>query len=228
LQASGRDVVLAVGRHARLPRRYRGADIMTWFERSGIFGDRADRVQDLAAARRQPSLQLIGSTPPRDLDLNALQDEGVRLAGRLAGIDGARLSFADDLPASIADADAKLADVLARIAPVADAVGAPSAQPIARIRMPVAPTTLDIFAERITSVVWATGFRRSYPWLHAPVIDQHGDIRQRAGVTSVPGLYTIGMRFQRRRRSNFIDGVGDDAQFLARYIAAHDRVRALA
>jgi putative flavoprotein involved in K+ transport len=81
--------------------------------------------------------------------------------------------------------------------------------------------TLDLDAERITSVVWATGYRRAYPWLHAPVLNRRGDIEHRGGVTSSPGLYVLGMQFQRRRNSNFIDGVGKDARYLAGEIAAH-------
>ncbi len=80
---------------------------------------------------------------------------------------------------------------------------------------------LDLAAERITSVVWATGYRRGYSWLHAPVLNRRGDIEHRGGVTPSPGLYVLGMQFQRRRNSNFIDGVGKDARFLAGAIAEH-------
>jgi putative flavoprotein involved in K+ transport len=69
-------------------------------------------------------------------------------------------------------------------------------------------------------VVWATGFKRRYPWLKIPVLDERGDIRHRAGITPEPGLFVLGMHFQRRRKSAFIDGVGDDAAFLADRIAS--------
>jgi putative flavoprotein involved in K+ transport len=68
-------------------------------------------------------------------------------------------------------------------------------------------------------VIWATGHRRSYPWMHLPVLDERGEIRQRQGVTPVPGLYVLGQRFQHHRRSNFIDGVGRDAAFVADHLA---------
>jgi putative flavoprotein involved in K+ transport len=228
LRASGKEVVLAVGRHVRLPRRYRGADIFAWLDRAGILDDPASGVRDIAAARRQPSLSLVGSTPPRNLDLHALQQQGVHLAGRLIAASGRHLTFADDLGVNVDAAEAKLRALLARIDPIADAAGAPRTPRPVALRVPRARTTLDVRRARITSVLWATGFTRSYPWLHVPVIDEHGDIRQRDGITPVPGLYTIGMRFQRLRRSNFIDGVGADAQFLARHIAAQHRVRAAA
>jgi putative flavoprotein involved in K+ transport len=229
LQASGRDVTLAVGRHARMPRGYRGADIITWMEGAGILRERAADVRDLDAARRNPSLQLAGSAMPQDLDLNVLQARGVRLAGRLVDVDRTRLTFAEDLHERIAEAERKLDTLLRRIDDVADAEDAPKARRPEPVQVPVTPNASDVRVDRIETVVWATGFTRSYPWLHVPVVGARtGDIRQRDGVTPVPGLYTVGMRFQRTRRSNWIDGVGDDAGFVAEHIAARAVARAAA
>jgi putative flavoprotein involved in K+ transport len=69
-------------------------------------------------------------------------------------------------------------------------------------------------------VIWATGYRRSYPWLHEPVLDANGELLHRQGVTAVPGLFALGLRFQRTRRSHFLGGVGDDAAQIARAIVA--------
>jgi putative flavoprotein involved in K+ transport len=229
LRASGREVFLAVGRHNRVPRRYRGADIYWWLDRAGVLGDRARDVSDIEAARRQPSIMLIGSEPPRDLDLATLQRAGVRLTGRLVGIDGGTLRFADDLGDNIVDADAKLDVLLDRIDRVADRHDAPGrGERPAPVFVPRTPATLDVRAERVTSVVWATGFRPSYPWLHVPVLDGAGEIVQHEGITDVPGLYTIGLRFQRVRKSHFIGGVGADARLLAPHVASRCRVPAVA
>jgi putative flavoprotein involved in K+ transport len=78
---------------------------------------------------------------------------------------------------------------------------------------------LGLRAAGIRTVVWATGHCRDYPWLRLPVLDQHGEIRQRRGQTPVPGLYVLGQRFQHHRSSNFIGGVGRDAAFVAEHIA---------
>jgi putative flavoprotein involved in K+ transport len=69
-------------------------------------------------------------------------------------------------------------------------------------------------------VVWATGFRPWYPWLAAPVLDGDGRIRHRRGITEVAGLYAIGLRFQYRRTSAFVDGARHDAAYLADHITA--------
>lgn len=231
IRASGRPVTIAVGHHTRLPRRHRGRDILWWLDRMGLFDATASDVFDIDSSRAQPSLQLVGRPDHATLDLGILAARGVRVVGRLQGIDGRRVSLADDLVATTAAADAKWAVLMARIdAHVAALVGA---RGLAREagdddrfvplwpRFTSAPTSVDMRTEGITSVVWATGFRRAYPWLRVPVLDAHGELRHEGGVTPVPGLYAIGLSFQRRRKSAFIDGVGDDAREITEHLAAH-------
>jgi putative flavoprotein involved in K+ transport len=229
IHASGRPVTLAVGRHTRLPRSYRGRDILWWLDAMGVFDETSRAVRDLDAARRQPSLQLVGRPDRATLDLRVLQARGVRLAGRLAAVDGSRARFADDLVASTAAADARLARVLQRVDAFVEQSGhaADPAEPFEPFLWPrPAPETIDLQAEGIRSVVWATGFTRRYPWLQVPVLDAGGEIRHDGGVTAAPGLYVIGLYFMRRRKSSFIDGVGEDARELAGLLAAGLRLAA--
>ena len=67
-------------------------------------------------------------------------------------------------------------------------------------------------------MVWATGYRRTYPWLHVPVLDAAGEIAHHRGITAAPGLFALGMRFQYRRSSSFLHGVGHDARYLAHHL----------
>jgi putative flavoprotein involved in K+ transport len=67
-------------------------------------------------------------------------------------------------------------------------------------------------------VVWATGFGPSYPWLAVPVLDAEGHLRHVRGVTGAPGLYAVGLRFQHRRDSTFIDGARHDAAYVADHL----------
>jgi putative flavoprotein involved in K+ transport len=225
LARAGRAVTLAVGRHTRLPRRYRGRDILWWLDALGLFDATPCTVRDLARARRQPSWQLAGRPDRLDVDLPALAGAGVRLAGRLADADGRRVSFADDLAATTATADAALARLRGRIDALVDAAGAPDAPPappppevIRAAAVDAAPRALDLDAEGIGTIIWATGYRRAYPWLQVPVVGADGELRHDGGVTPAPGLYALGLPFMRRRRSSFIDGVGDDARELAEHI----------
>ncbi|MFT5435187.1 MAG: putative flavoprotein involved in K+ transport, partial [Myxococcota bacterium] len=82
IHASGRPVTLSAGRHTRLPRRHRGQDILWWFDQMGVLDQRAEDVKSLSMSRRQPSMQLVGSSDHRTLDLGVLQREGVRIVGR--------------------------------------------------------------------------------------------------------------------------------------------------
>ncbi len=88
--------------------------------------------------------------------------------------------------------------------------------------MPIPETErrLDLRAAGIRTVVWATGYRRRYPWLRLPVLDGRGEIRHEDGVTAQPGLYVLGLNFLRRRNSSFLDGVGADARAVVERI--HD------
>lgn len=228
IHRSGRPVVLAVGRHTRLPRRHRGRDIMWWLDRMGVLDERIEEVASPEAARRQPSLQLAGG---RSVDLALLQRLGVRLVGRVVGIDGVQIGFAPDLPASVAAADDKLVRLISRCdqwaARHALAGLTSEVEPVLPVCCDPTVTRLDLDAERIRTVVWAIGFRRDYSWLNVSVRGAAGEIVHRGGVTSAPGLYAMGLRFMRRRKSTFIDGAGLDAEeitaHLARYLSAEDR-----
>jgi putative flavoprotein involved in K+ transport len=239
IHASGRPVTLAIGRHLRLPRTYRGRDILWWLDTMGIFDDTAERVADIRASRSQPSLQLVGRPDRRSLDVGMLRRQGVRLVGRLVAAAGGTVAVDDEAIATTVAADLKLAQLLTRIDAFIARTGLAGAVDPADPFEPTWPEvfdleaqTLDLRSRGIATIVWATGFRRSYPWLKVPVLDPRGEITHRGGITPVPGLFVLGMHFQRRRKSAFIDGVGDDAQVLAdeilRRAAATARTRSSA
>ena len=221
IHRSGRPVTLAVGRHVRLPRSYRGRDVMAWLDATGFLDEGAEAVADLEAARRQPSLQLVGRLDRRTLDLGVLLDAGVRLVGRVTAVEGARVLFAEDLAETAAAAERRLARLLGRIDAYVARSGqtaVPPAEPLRPIAPPPAPATIDLRAEGIRTVMWATGYRRSYPWLRVPVLDGRGEIRHVGGITPAPGLYVLGLQFLRRRNSSFLDGVGEDAAALVDHL----------
>lgn len=222
IHASGRPVTLSVGRHTRLPRRYRGRDILGWLHDMGILDEKVADMASLRASCEQPSLQLTGSPDHRTLDLRRLQEEGVRLVGRTEGALGTRMHFADELVEALAAADLKLAGLRLRIdewieeLAMASRVG--PEEPFEPVPIPDAPASLDLRSEGIRTVVWATGYRRSYPWLRVPVLSASGEIRHDGGVTSVAGLYVLGLKLLRRRSSSFLAGVGQDAEELTEHI----------
>ena len=225
LRLAGRDVVLSAGRHTRTPRSYRGRDIWWWMHYVGLLEDRAEDQANIARARAQPSFQLTGTPPRRDLDLGTLRDAGVRIVGRTLGAQGRVLRFGGDLVETIAGAQKPLESMLARIDRTADTMGVPREHwPVALAGFGAGPERLDLVAEGVRSVVWATGYRRDYGWLHLPgLLDADGDVHHRGGVTAAPGLYLLGLRFLRRRSSNLLGGVGADAIAIAAEAARHLR-----
>lgn len=147
-------------------------------------------------------------------------------------MDGDHVIFADDLGVTTAAADDKLRGLLDRIDAFAvdaslDAEVGPH-ETVPPVRLGAGPSAVDLRADGIRTVVWATGYRRSYPWLRVPVLDQDGEIRHIGGVTPVPGLYILGLTLLRRRKSTFIDGVGADAADLADHIVQHRPPRSVA
>jgi putative flavoprotein involved in K+ transport len=234
LHASGRPVTLAVGHHTRLPRRYRGRDILWWLDAMGVLDQRIDQVPDPRASVRQPSLQLVGRARPQTLDLLALHRAGVRLAGRLLDFTGHTAHFDDDLIATTAAADLKLAALRLRIDAFVrerrlegDVEPAEPFAPTWPLGL-AGPEHVDLKAAGVSAIVWATGYTRRYPWLQVPVLDERGEVRHDGGVTPCPGLYVLGLNFLRHRKSSFIDGVGADAEAVAAHLAARMRGQSLA
>lgn len=223
LRRAGRDVLVAVGAHSRMPRRYRGMDILWWLDRLGVFDTSIDDMPDPVGARRAPSLQIAGR-PGGNADLAVLLDAGVRLTGHVQSMDGHTVGFADDLESSVAASERRLQRWLTAIDEHVDAHGLSrevlDPEPVAPIRPAVSPGAVDLRADGISTIVWATGYRQHYPWLHVPVLDGRGEMIHRHGVTDAPGLYVLGLRFQSHRNSNFIDGVGRDARAVVDHLAA--------
>ena len=224
LQRAGRQVILSAGKHIRLPRLYRERDIFWWLQRAGLLDQALSDVADPAAAQRQPSLQLAGTPERADLDLAALQDDGVRITGRIRAAAGDRVSFAPDLRHSIEAAEAKQTRLLEQFGALAETDPTLSripAEPVRPVAVPDYPGEISLKGEGVGTVIWATGYRRAFPWLRLPVIGADGEIAHRGGVTALPGVYALGFRFLRKRDSSFIGGVGADAIALSDHIAEH-------
>jgi len=224
LAQAGRAVTLAVGEHVRMPRCYRGRDIQYWLEVTGVLDQGPEAVDDVERVRSLPSPQLVGDPRRIDVDLNALAAQGVELVGRVAGLAGSCPQFSGSLANVTRLADLKQQRLLRDIDAWVDAHGGGLAPPVrpAPTRTPPRPRLqVDLAAREFQTVLWATGLRPDYSWLQVPVLDGKGYLRHDGGVTPAPGLYAVGLPFQRRRRSGFICGVGDDARHIAGQLAQY-------
>jgi putative flavoprotein involved in K+ transport len=217
LRRSGRPVTLSVGEHVRLPRTYRGRDVLWWMDASGVWDQRYDEIDDLTRARRLPAPQLVGTPERATLDLNTLAEMGVELVGRWAAVREGRALFSGGLRNVFALADLKMERLLdtfddwARTEGRDDELDPP--ERYAPTRVPESTRLqFDLESGGVRTVVWATGFRPDYGWLDVPVVDPKGHLRHDGGVLDSPGLYALGLPVLRRRKSTFIHGIEDDAR----------------
>jgi putative flavoprotein involved in K+ transport len=227
IQRSGRPVTLAVGGHVRLPRMYRGRDILWWLDMAGVLDERYDEVDDVVRARHVASFQLVGSPSRATIDLNSLQRIGVRIVGRLGGVTSEGVAqFSGSLRNQCVMADLKLGRLLDTLDTWSnehqlDGSFDPPERPDPTEIPANPPLLMSLRSGEIKTIMWATGFRPVYPWLDIPVLDGKGRVNHEGGVTTCPGLYLLGANFLRRRKSGFIDGVGEDAREISAHLAGY-------
>jgi putative flavoprotein involved in K+ transport len=226
IHRSGRPVTLAAGEHIRAPRVYRGRDIEWWMDAAGVLDERYDEVDDINRARSVPSLQLTGSPERRMTDLNALTAIGVKLIGRLAGINDGKAQFSGSLRNLCEMSDLKMNRLLNTIDEWATDNGLDGTVDPPHRFAPTEveaspPLGLDLTSGAIKTILWATGFHPDYSYLEVPVLDRKGRVRHDGGVVEAPGMYLMGIQFLRRRKSALIDGAGDDARDLSAHLASY-------
>ena len=105
---------------------------------------------------------------------------------------------------------------------VAAGISAPPADaPRADDWLPSGPARVNLAAENITSVIWATGYRLDFSILDIPVMDEWNYPRHSRGVTEHPGLYAVGLPWLTSHGSSIFAGVGRDAKYIAEHIAGN-------
>lgn len=226
LHLAGRGVYLSCGRAPWAPRRLDGIDAVTWAHRVRFF-DQPLSALPTPAARLTANPQTTGARGGHDLHYRTLQALGVRMLGRLSGVNGHRAGFVDDLGASVAFGDARWADLCTALRTDLPRLGYP---------VPELPTP-DPFRYRpieeidlhgLGAVIFTSGFRPDYSWIDFDITDPLGfPITQDGRSTTVPGLYFCGVHFMRIRRSAFLFGIGDDATVVADQLATRPQPAAV-
>ena len=220
LSRAGRKVYLSVGRHKRMPRRYRGHDLIWWLAEMGI-----DRTP-VEKRGTDATLPLItGAYGGHTIDFRNFAKQRITLLGRLQAGRGRILEFADDLGQSIAYGDSAYHAFLDIVdAYVEQKQMTEPAQPAARIKLPNPPyisspiRQLDTRATGIHSVIWATGYAFDFGWIDLPVLDTNGVPRHDHGIAPMPGVYFLGLPWLSKMKSSFLSGVGEDAARIAEHI----------
>lgn len=217
LHNAGRKVVLACGRSPWAPRRFGGHDIVWWICESG-WGDRTVANLSSPAARLFANPQATGRGGGHDLHYRTLHAMGVEMVDRFLGAQDGKVYFGPDLSATIAGGDV----LAAAFNKWVDAYCARSGLTIGWEMPPPlvidARTEVDLEREGISTVIWTSGYRPDYAWVHIPVFDDMGFPVQTDGRSAVDGLYFMGVHFLRRQRSAVLYGVAEDAEVVAKHI----------
>ena len=233
LQDAGRQVYLSVSSAGRRPRRYRGRDSSWWMRELGHFDRNFDNIDEEARQRMRSgggggsgSGHVGGGKGGHDIYLRAFCRDGMTLLGSIGGADGHSLSLKQNLLGNLRLADEAAVDYKKVIdahiektgmdAPADDRPDPPGldAWPAAE-----SPASIDLQAEGIRTIVWATGFGYNYDWIKLPVGDEKGYPIQQRGITRWPGLYFMGLQWMYGSNSAQFYGVREDAEFVARHIA---------
>ena len=217
LNRAGRKVFLSVGPHDRPPRRYRGRDFVWWL---GVL-NKWDAAAPPKGAEHV-TIAVSGAQGGETVDFRKLGQAGIVLVGRTEGCEGSVVRFGGDLAANIAAGDANYLSLLdeADAYVAAQGLDLPE-EPEARVFGPEPDCVtnplaeLDLKAEGVGTIIWATGFGVDYGWLKVDAFDAAGRPVHQRGVSNVPGVYFVGLPWLSRRGSSFIWGVWHDARFIA-------------
>ena len=223
LHLSGRKVHLAVGSAPRCPRMYRGRDAVDWLDDLGQYDLPVDKHPQKEKVRKNANHYLTGRDGGRDVDLRKFAQEGMTLYGRLRDIKDGRLFFADDLAKNLDGADkvyngicGLIDDHIAR-----NEIDAPASPHYTPLWQPREITQeLALADSKIGAIIWTTGFRSDWSWVELPIFDGSGYPTHQRGVTSMDGVYVLGLPWLYTWGSGRFVGVGRDAEFIADHLAA--------
>ena len=223
LHLAGRKVHLAVGSAPRCPRVYRGREAVEWLDDLGQYDLPVDQHKMKEKVRKNANHYLTGRDGGRDIDLRKFALEGMLLYGRLKDIQDGRLAFADDLANNLDNADRVYNGICGLIDEhiARSSIEAPSQLHYQPVWQPQAPAMiLDPAAAGISTIIWTTGFRSDWSWIELPIFDGAGYPTHKRGVTSMDGIYVLGLPWLYTWGSGRFVGVGRDADFVAKHVTA--------
>ena len=223
LYQSGRKVYLSVGNSGRIPRRYRGKDITSWFYDIGFYDKTVDKLPS-PKAKFAGSVHGTGKDGGHTINLHQFVNDGVILLGHIQDIDKTQIILAADLHESLEKADQFEVGVVNQIDEYIEKMELDSPTeilPQLKDGFEVEETlNLDLESAGISSVIWATGYSFDFDFIKIPVFDDDGYPIQNRGVSSFPGLYFIGLPFLHTNQSGLLAGVGADAAHVAEHIVS--------
>jgi putative flavoprotein involved in K+ transport len=218
LLAAGRDVYVCVSKVARIPRRYRGRDTLSWWRDMGFLDVTVGELPDPQAQyAAQP--QVSGTQGGHTISLQSLARDGASLLGRVERIEGVVWHLRPNVDECVQFADGKCAEFKAAIDAYIDANDIAAPEPEPDPYEPPMPDLhgsdqveqFDLAAEGVSTVIWCVGFGGDFSWIRHDMLGERGLPIHDAGVSPVQGLYFVGFPWLSKRKSGILFGVSEDA-----------------
>ena len=225
----GRKVFISTSQVSRVPRRYRGKDITDWLILTGFFDVRTIDVTDpQMITMKQPQVSTFGIRG-HTISLQSLARNGAIILGKTEFADATTVFLQPDSESHIRYADESSKKVKEMIneyiqksqlnspQPEED----PADKPDETTASASTITTLNLIENKITSIIWTTGFTGDFSYLKLPVFNGNGIPKHHGGISDIEGLYFLGLPWLRKRKSGIILGIREDSEFLAETILAY-------
>lgn len=216
LNRAGKKVYLSIGRFRKTPRRYRGRDIIYWFEKLG----KLDQT-----TKGYPLLPIVfsGVNGGHEIDYRDLAQKGVTLIGHIEKVKNGKLEIASDLLENLEKGEEAYNTLKLQIDNFIEEnkINAPKDEEKNENEKSEIEilNELDLKKAGITSVIWATGFQYDFDWIKIPnAFDEKGEPIHTRGASNIPGLFFLGLAWLHKYKSFFIYGVGEDAEYIASQI----------
>lgn len=228
---AGKKVYLSTSMVARVPRWYRGKDIMEWLIEMKFFEVKAEEIKDPAMLNLKPP-QITGTGGGRyTISLQSLAKKGVVIVGRTETADEGNVYFQPNAAMHVKFADGFSMKVKEMIngfieqtklnaeLPAIDENDRPDEDAACASSI----GSLNFEKDHIGSIIWSTGFNADLSYIKLPVFDNEGHLLHKDGIATIPGLYFLGYPWLRGRKSAILFGIKDDAEFIANKIYEYSK-----
>jgi putative flavoprotein involved in K+ transport len=229
LICEGRKVFISTSQVGRVPRRYRGKDIVDWLVITGFYDQLTIDVADKQIlTMKQPQISTVG-VRGHSSSLQALAKNGAVILGKMGNANALMIFIKPDAAANVKFADESSMKVKGMInqyiqktqlyAPPPEEDSGDAYDETADCVSPV--TSINLAENNITTIIWTTGFTGDYSYLKFPVLNDNGMVIHHNGISDINGLYFLGLPWLRKRKSGIILGIEEDAKLVAELILSH-------
>ena len=222
LLESEKEVWLSVSKCGRRLRSYRGHDSSWWNNEMGLFDKTVEEVP--FNERWKCSSHTSGARGGHEINLMDLHEKGLKLCGSVSDYSSERIFFNNNLFENLKFSDASALKWAQKVDEHINNhnLKAPNQiiKPDSRINKDnlISPKFISFDSSKISTIIWATGFRFNFDWVKLDVTEKNGHPIQERGITNFKGLYFMGLQWMHSSKSAQFIGVGEDAEYVVNNI----------